>query len=429
MSFVRTGSALLSAVALVWSAALGVEHCAAEAVAPAEFGAAPAAQPISAPATKKMRIVEAKRLAGEIDRHSKEPEVLRSNAAKLERLIEISKVIDGPTDEEALHWVYLLAVTRDQLNDVAGSTRLYCEFLTAADRASEEVDAEKAAALLRLARAETNQGALAQARMHAARVAEHFAADPNGAKREMVARKYLMIIESAGAAWPAALDHLERYVELTRSIRRQRLDDEIELRARYAYLCGADPKLHDRCREILDEACRTSAETFGPESAEAGSALQWLAMFQYRAADPTCVETLTAADRILTVSRNDTDDGAGYRRLRIAKYHRAFGRLDQARALYEAELKRLRAEPNTDSNRQAIALGFLAGIDAHQGRRPQAEQGYREAVRLVASRDDAIAKDLAPFFGKQRDELAAGRLPALTPADNADEVAARIMIP
>lgn len=413
MSFVRIGR-VLSSAAIVWAAGLGVEHCAAA-------DAAPAAQ--------EARIVEAKRLAGEIDKHSKEPEVLRGNVAKLERLIELSKLIDGPSGEGALHWVYLLAVTRDQLNDVAGSTRLYREFLTAADRASEEVDAEKAAALLRLARAETNQGALAQARMHAARVAEHFAADPNGAKREMVARKYLMIIESAGAAWPAALDHLERYVELTRSIRRQRLDDEIELRARYAYLCGADPKLHDRCRAILDEACGTSAETFGSESAEAGSALQWLAMFQYRAADPTCVETLTAADRILTVSRNDTDEGAGYRRLRIAKYHRAFGRLDQARALYEAELKRLHAEPNADSNRQAIAIGFLAGIDAHQGRTPQAEQGYREAVRLVASRDDAVAKDLAPFFAKQQAELAAGRLPGLSPAENEDEVALRFVIP
>ena len=428
MSFIRTGRVLLSA-AIVWSVALGVECCAAEDAASAEFGAAPAAQPISAPATQEARIVEAKRLAGEIDRHSKEPEVLRSNVAKLERLIEISKLSDGPAGEGALKWVYILAVTRDQLNDVAGSTRLYREFLAAADRTSTEVDAEKAAALLRLARAEANQGDLAQARAHAARVAEHFAADPNGAKKEAVARKYLMIIESAGAAWPAALDQLERYVELTRSIRRQRLDDEIELRARYAYQCGADPKLRDRCRAILAEACRTSAETFGPESAEAGSALQWLAMFQYRAADPTCVETLTAADRILIVSRNDTDEGAGYRRLRIAKYHRAFGRLDQARALYEAELKRLRAEPNADANRQAIAIGFLAGIDAHQGRQPQAEQGYREAVRLTASRSDAIAENLARFFGKQSVELAAGRLPGLSPAENKDEVALPFSIP
>jgi len=414
MSFVRIGRFLLWSVALVWSAALGVERCAAE---------------DAAPATQESRIVEAKRLAGEIDKHSKEPETLRSNVAKLERLIEISKLIDGPMDEEALRWVYLLAVTRDQLNDVAGSTRLYREFIEAADRTSTEVDAEKSAALLRLARAEANHGDLAQARAHAARVAEHFAADPNGAKKELVARKYLTVIESASAAWPAALDHLERYVELTRSIRRQRLDYEIDLRARYAYLCGADPKLHDRCRAILDEACRTSADTFGPESAEAGSAQQWLAMFQYRAADPTCVETLTAADRILTVSRNDTDEGAGYRRLRIAKYHRAFGRLDQARALYEAELKRLHAEPNADSNRQAIALGFLAGIDAHQGRRPQAEQGYREAMRLTASRDDAVARDLAPFFGKQSVELAAGRLPGMSPAENEDEVALRFVIP
>jgi len=89
----------------------------------------------------------------------------------------------------------------------------------------------------------------------------------------------------------------------------------------------------------------------------------------------------------------------------------------------------LRAEPNADSNRQAIALGFLAGIDAHQGRRPQAEQGYREAVRLTASRSDPIAESLTLFFGKQSDELAAGRLPGLSPAENEDEVALRFVIP
>lgn len=427
MSFVRTASVLLSS-AIIWSALSG-DRCTAEGPAPGEFGAVPGAQPLASPATQEKLIIEAKRLAGEIDKHSKEPDVLRSNVAKLERLIEISKFLDGSEDAGALKWMFILAYMHDQLNDVPNSTRLYREFVDAADRISTDIDAEKGAALLRLARVEANQGNLPQARNHAERVAEYFAAESNGSKKEWAARKYLMIIEGANSAWPAALEQLERYVELTREIRRERLNDEIDLRARYAYMCGADPKLHDRCRAILDEACRTSTETFGPESAEAGSALQWLAMYQYRAGDATCVDTLTAADRILTVTRSDTDAGAGYRRLRIAKYHRAFGRLDQARSLYGAELKRLRAEPNVDVNRTAIALGFLAGIDAHQGRKLESEQGYREAMRLVASRDDHIAEDLAPFLGKQYDELVAGRLPSLAPTDNRDEVGMRFVIP
>lgn len=428
MSFVRIARVLLSAV-IVGSAAFG-GYCPANAEAPTESNTPPAAQPLPVPTTKQVELIlEAKQLTDGLDVQAKDPEVLRRNIPKLERLIEISKLINQQNGAGTPKWMFILAYTRDQLNDVPEAMRLYREYLAATETTSPEPEGEKSAVLLRLARAEANHGDLVQARAHAARVADYFVEDPSSAKKELLARKYLTYIDCAAAAWPAALDHLERYIELTRKIRRERLDDEIDLRARLAYMCGADPKLRDRCRVILDEACRTSAETYGPESKQAGMALQWLAMFQYQAADVACAETLTDADRILTVTRDDTDAGAGYRRLRIAKYHRAFGKLDQARVLYEAELKRLQSEPNADANRQAIALGFLAGIDAHQGRKPEAEQRYREAVRLTASNNDEIAKDLAPFFGKQSDELAAGKLPGLAPADNEDEVATRVVIP
>jgi len=374
-------------------------------------------------------VVEAKQLADGLDSQSKEPEALRNNIPRLQRLIEISKLIERPTDAGSAKWLFILAYNHDQLDETPEAMRLYREFITVTDKVSKEIDGEKGAALLRLSRAEANQGDFAQARAHAARVAEHFAADPNMAKREMPARKYLTVIDCAAADWPAALDHLDRYAELTRMIHRERLKEEILFRARIAYLCGAEPKLKDRCRAILDEACRTSTETFGPQSAEAGSALQWLAMFQYRAADATCVETLSQADRILAAAAEETDADSGYRRLRVAKYHRAFGKLDQARAMYEAELQRLRASVSPDPNRLAIGLGFLAAIDAHQGRKVPAEERYHEAIELAAAGHDEIAKDLARFLGRQRDELAAGRLPALAPADNADEVAARVMIP
>lgn len=428
MRFVRTGRVLLSA-SIVWST-VGLERCAAEGT-PAEFVAPPVARPAPAPVTANTEelIVEATKLAERLDKYSKKPDVLRSNIPKLERLIEISKLIEQQDGAGPSKWLFILAYTRDQLNDMPEAMRLYREYLTLTEQTSPEPEGEKSAVLLRLARAEANHGELAQARTHAARVADFFSADPGSAKKEILARKYLTHIDCGIGDLPAALGHLERYAELTRMIRRERLKEEIVFRARFAYLCGADAKLHDRCRVIVDETVRTSTETFGPQSAEAGMALLWLAMFQYRAADPTSVETLTRADRILAVSPDDTDMDAGYRRLRVAKYHRAFGRLDQARTLYEAELQRLRAEPHPDGNRLAIALGFAAAIDAHQGRTPQAAERYREAVDLAAARNDEIARDLAQFLGKQRDELAAGRLPALAPADNADEVAGRIMIP
>lgn len=428
MSFVRTVGMLLSA-SFVFAAASASQADESGATPVAQPGAATSDSTPPTPSREEELVLEAKRLTDGLDAMSKDREVLRSNIPKLQRLIEISQLINQQDGAGRPKWMFILAYTHDQLNDVPEAMRLYREYLAATERTSPEPEGEKSAVLLRLARAEANQGDLAQARGHAAQVAEYFVADPASAKKEILARKYLIYIECASAAWPSALDQLERYVELTRAIRRERLDDEIVFRARHAYLCGVDPSLRDRCREILDEACRTAAETFGPDSAEAGSAQQWLAMFQYRAADPTCVDTMTKADRILLVARDETEAGTGYRRLRLAKYCRAFGRLDQARGIYESELQQLRAAAAPDANRLAIALGFLAGIDAHQGRRPEAEQGYREAVRLASTRHDEIAKDLAPFFSKQRDELAAGRLPALSPADNVDTIASPAAIP
>lgn len=372
--------------------------------------------------TKQVDIAQA-----ELELKSLEEQYRRQIAAKnkrdalatSERMDKIFRSLGTTIDESQLALKHRIAILHSELDEPEKGAEEFAEVLKLAERCADCPPVLIGNTAFRLGMVELQRERFAAAGRALRRADQYYATAQNEEWHRWTIQAGLAAVEIQAKNYKLGLDHLDAMVALMPARNLPAARSTLLARARMACICYEDPALRERCDAMLTAARAEALTEYGDQDLVFADVLHCVAHVQYVEADPACVLSATEALAIQASLLPVDDRELLGNEIAQAKMCRAFGELDRARRVLDAVVVKLKAVDKPERLR-ADALQLLAGIDAHQGRKSDAEARYREVIALRTKLDGADDETVEENR-KTLDAYLAGTLPSLKPADNPDE--------